>query len=63
MKISDDQNVVEIGKAKGEFVEKNGARCHLCIFWGLCHLTEPSIPCIEWDRLDGKNGYFKKMED
>jgi len=71
MKISEDQNTVEIDGVKGEFVEFEDCEkvdtCDLCCFSDergntitfKCHKT----PCSPSIRKDNKTGYFKKVEE
>lgn len=63
MKISDDQNTVEHEGVKGVFVEgeipTSIYECSLCCFlYGKCPFL-----CCSNRRKDGKDGYFKKMEE
>jgi len=67
-RVSKDQNTVTRNGVKLRFVESRPrsvlGMTSLC---GRCYYGKPpyppctSVPCAPWGRLDGKNGYFKKV--
>ena len=64
MKISDDQNMVEI-RVNLEFVEAIGESCAKCYYGRNRDLncTNTELPCVGIERKDGKDGYFKEVID
>ena len=62
MKISDDQNVVEIDGVKYIFVK---GKCSDCYFYksGGKGCERLNLPCYPVLRDDDKYGYFKRMEE
>ena len=59
MKISDDQNTVEVGGITGEFV--SGGGCPICCFNNDATGSACNIACHESERADGRNGHFKEV--
>jgi hypothetical protein len=60
MKLTDDQNKIELDGKKAVFVPSTSAyQCESCCFRSCC---VPHIPCLPNERLDGKSGFYE-LED